>query len=232
MLTLEGVQVTQGGFTLRADVQFAPGVTALLGPSGAGKSTLLNVVAGYSPPDKGRVLWQGQDITHLPPDKRPVAMLFQDNNLFPHLSVEQNLSLALTRGRPNATQRDQMAQALLRVGLEGFGTRKPAALSGGQQSRVALARVLLQARPLVLLDEPFAALGPALKAEMLDLVSQVASESGLQVIMVSHDPRDARRIADHAAVVAEGAVTPPAPTEALLSAPPRALSDYLGPDAL
>lgn len=232
MLRLEGIEVTQGGFTLTADFQLPAGITALLGPSGAGKSTLLNVIAGYQPVAAGRVLWQDRDITALPPADRPVSMLFQDHNLFPHLSVDANLALALTRGRPDGAQRDQMAQALRRVGLDGFGQRKPAALSGGQQSRVALARVLLQARPLVLLDEPFAALGPALKADMLDLLAQVARERNLHVLMVSHDPRDARRIAGHAAVLAEGRVTAPAPTQDLLRAPPKPLLDYMGPDAL
>ena len=106
--------------------------------------------------------------------------------------------------------------------------RKPAQLSGGQQSRVALARVLVQGRDILLLDEPFAALGPALKAEMLDLVAELATESGATLLMVSHDPGDARRIADQVVLVAEGQAHPPRPTADLLDNPPPALKAYLG----
>ncbi|MFD0982608.1 thiamine ABC transporter ATP-binding protein [Tropicimonas aquimaris] len=230
MLQLERLRLVQGDFELSADITFTAPITALLGPSGAGKSTLLNTIAGFTPPTDGRVIWRGKEITPRATMERPVAMLFQDNNLFPHLDVTRNLALALTRGRPTREARDRIAEALARVGLPGYEHRKPAELSGGQQSRVALARVLLQARPLMLLDEPFAALGPALKFEMLDLVAEVAAENGLQVIMVSHDPQDAARIANEAAVVADGVVTPPEPTAELLRSPPPALASYLGID--
>lgn len=228
MLTLEDVTLTRETFRLSADVSFDAGITALLGPSGAGKSTLLDLVAGFSTPDAGRVLWKGADITGLAPAKRPCAMLFQDNNLFPHLTVARNLALALTSGRPNPTQRDQVAAALREVDLDGFSDRKPGALSGGQQARVALARVLLQDRPLLLFDEPFAALGPALKSEMLDLVASKARSRDLQVVMVSHDPQDAVRIADQVSVVADGTVHPPQETSKLFSDPPPELRAYLG----
>jgi thiamine transport system ATP-binding protein len=112
--------------------------------------------------------------------------------------------------------------------MEGLGARKPGQLSGGQQGRAALARALLRARPLLLLDEPFAALGPALKAEMLALVREVAEETGATVLMVTHDPQDARRFADVTMLVAEGRVDAPRETAALFADPPRALSAYLG----
>lgn len=227
MLTLKGIRLQQGNFALTANLAFTAQVTALLGPSGAGKSSLLNVIAGFIKPTNGQVLWHDKDITNRAPAQRPVAMLFQDNNLFPHLTVQANLALALTHKRPNDAQIAQIEAVLKRVDLSGYEARKPAALSGGQQSRVALARVLLQARPLILLDEPFAALGPALKREMLDLVAEVSAEAGMQVIMVSHDPQDASRIAGHSAVVSDGVVTAPTETDALLSNPPKALGDYL-----
>lgn len=228
MLRFEDVRIEQGAFALSANVTLDARITALIGPSGAGKSTLLNAVAGFVAPSAGRILWAGADITATAPAQRPVAMLFQDNNLFPHLSVDQNIALALTHGTPTAAQRARMAEALDSVGLAGFGARKPAALSGGQQSRAALARVLLQSRPLVLLDEPFAALGPALKQDMLDLVAGIARQHDLRVVMVSHDPADAVRIADQACVVADGTVSDPRPTRELLAAPPEALRRYLG----
>lgn len=230
MLTLEQLDIRQDTFELRADFALATGaVAAVIGPSGAGKSTLLNVIAGFFAPVDGRVLWMGQDITALPPAQRPVAMLFQDNNLFPHLTVAQNVGLGI---RPDLrlSRQDQarIAQALTRVGLSGLEGRKPSALSGGQQGRVALARVLVQRCPLILLDEPFAALGPALKNEMLDLVAALAAETGATLLMVSHDPADARRIAPLVIIVADGVALPPQPTLPLLDNPPPALAAYLG----
>ena len=230
MLTLDGVLIQQNAFVLRADFVLETGtVAAVIGPSGAGKSTLLNVISGFFAPVQGRVLWKGQDITDLPPAKRPVAVLFQDNNLFPHLTVAQNVGLGIRPDlRLTSEDHRHVGQALARVGLEGLDGRKPATLSGGQQGRVALARILVQRRPLILLDEPFAALGPALKVEMLDLVAELAAELGATLLMVSHDPQDARRIAPHVILVADGIAMPPQPTEALLNDPPPALAAYLG----
>ena len=195
MLKLDAVQVDNGGFILDADFEVEAGrKVAVIGPSGAGKTTLIEAVAGFLPLRRGRVLWQGRDMAGVGPGKRPVAMLFQDGNLFPHLSVAQNVGLGLRPDlRLDAAQQAEVANAVARVGLAGLETRKPAALSGGQQSRAALARVLVQARPLLLLDEPFAALGPALKGEMLDLVAGLVDEARATLLMVSHDPSDARR---------------------------------------
>jgi len=230
MLTLDKLRVQQGDFDLNADFTLQEGVrTAVLGPSGAGKSTLLGMIAGFVQTASGRVLFRERAITHATPGARPIAMLFQDNNLFPHLDVAQNVGLGITPDlRLSADQKSKVLGALDRVGLAEFATRKPAALSGGQQSRVALARILVQDRPLILLDEPFAALGPALKAEMLDLVSELALENGATLMMVSHDPADARRITDQTILVADGVAHGPQPTATLLDNPPPALQAYLG----
>lgn len=230
MLIVEDLIIRQDDFMLRGAFALQTGaVVAVIGPSGGGKSTLLNVIAGFFDPVAGRVFWDGRDITTLPPAQRPVAMLFQDNNLFPHLTVAQNVGLGIRPDlRLEEKDRMRVAQALTRVGLEGFDTRKPASLSGGQQGRVALARVLVQRRPLILLDEPFAALGPALKAEMLDLVADLAAEIAATLLIVTHDPADARRIASQVILVADGMAHPPQPTAALLDNPPPALAAYLG----
>jgi thiamine transport system ATP-binding protein len=230
MLTLEQLDIRQDTFELRADFALATGaIAAVIGPSGAGKSTLLNVIAGFFAPLEGRVLWMGQDITPLPPAQRPLAMLFQDNILFPHLTVAQNVGLGVRPDlRLSGQDQARVAQALNRVGLSGLEERKPSTLSGGQQGRVALARVLVQRCPLILLDEPFAALGPALKNEMLDLVAALASETGATLLMVSHDPADALRIAPLVILVADGVALPPQPTLPLLDNPPPALAGYLG----
>lgn len=230
MLTFEGVVARQGVFELRGDFEVAAGTrVAIIGPSGSGKSTLLNVVAGFTDVQSGAVLIEGHDMAGLVPGGRPISIVFQDSNLFPHLTVAQNVGLGL---RPSLRlSRDEAARvedALAQVGLDGFGARKPAALSGGQQSRVALARVLLRRKPLLLLDEPFAALGPALRAEMLELVAELSAREGLTVLMVTHDPADARALADLSIFVDEGQVHAPVSTAELLDNPPPALSDYLG----
>ncbi|TXI06328.1 MAG: ATP-binding cassette domain-containing protein [Pseudorhodobacter sp.] len=229
MLQLEGLEIWQEGFRLRADWSVPAGAkVAVIGPSGAGKSTLLMTLAGFVA-HAGRILWQGQDIGPLAPGDRPLSILFQDQNLFPHLTVAQNLGLGLSpRLRLSPADHDRITATLERVGLGGMGGRKPGQLSGGQIGRAALARALLRARPVLLLDEPFAALGPALKVEMLDLVTETAAETGATVLMVTHDPADARRFADLTVLVAEGVAYAPQPTEALFAAPPPALAAYLG----
>ena len=231
MLRLEGLELAQGDFRLRADLEVPRGASvAVMGPSGGGKSTLLSAIAGFLAPRAGRILWDGRDLGPLGPGERPVGMLFQDNNLFPHLSALQNVALGLRPTlRPGAQERARAEAALARVGLAGLEGRRPAELSGGQQGRAALARLLVQDRPLVLMDEPFAALGPALKAEMLALTREVLGGRGATLLMVTHDPADARAVAESAILVAEGRAEPPAPVEALLAEPPPALRAYLGP---
>lgn len=230
MLTCDGLLLQQDDFSLRVDFALKKGgITALIGPSGAGKSTLLAALAGFFAPAAGRVLWQDRNLTDLPPGDRPISVLFQDNNLFPHLSVAQNVGLALRPGlRLTFAEQKKVAQVLADVGLSGMEDRKPGALSGGQQSRAALARVLLADRPVILLDEPFSALGPGLKHEMLDLVQTKLAGPERLVVMVTHDPDDAARIADDVVLVAEGRAAAPVPTGELFANPPAVLADYLG----
>ncbi len=229
MLEFQGVTIRQGGFALTADWSVAPGaLISIIGPSGAGKSTLLAGLAGFAQNVEGRIKWSGSDLPPRP-DARPVSMLFQDNNLFPHLSIAQNVGLGIRPAlRLNTEEIARVSSALARVGLAGLEWRKPAALSGGQQSRAALARVLVQARPIVLLDEPFSALGPAMRVEMLDLVKEVAADLGALVMMVTHDPEEARRLGGRSVLVAEGVAHGPVPVEDLLANPPAALAAYLG----
>lgn len=230
MLEMKDIVLKQGTFEMGADLSVERSARiAVIGPSGAGKSTLLMVLAGFLTPARGRIYWQDEDITGTAPNGRPFSVLFQDNNLFPHMSVAQNVGLGI---RPSLRlSPDELAQveaALSSVGLGGMGARKPSELSGGQQSRAALARVMVQSKPLILLDEPFAALGPALKVEMLDLVAELCRVTGAGLLMVSHDPNDARRICESAILVAEGCAHTPVATDELLSNPPEALRAYLG----
>lgn len=230
MLALETLRLEQGDFSLEADWSVDAGArVAVIGPSGAGKSTLLMGLAGFVPVARGRVLWDGKDIAGLPPGARPLSVLFQEENLFGHMSVAQNVGLGLRADlRLGAAEVARVAASLDRVGLAGLGQRKPRDLSGGQRSRVALARVLLRQRPVLLLDEPFAALGPALKREMLGLVGDIAGESGATVLMVTHDPSDARAFAPQTVLVADGRAGAPVDTGPLLDDPPEALRAYLG----
>ncbi|AZQ65780.1 ATP-binding cassette domain-containing protein [Silicimonas algicola] len=226
MLRLEGVEFARGGFRLAADISVPSGITAVIGPSGGGKSTLLSLIAGFEVPDRGRVLWDRRDLGPLAPGARLVAVLFQDNNLFPHLDVLANVALGLApRTRPTSEDVSRARAALERVGLTGFEDRRPGALSGGQQSRAALARVLLTDRPVVLMDEAFSALGPALRGEMLDLVRDLLPDA--TILMVTHDPDDALRVAQQVIFVEEGRVAPPVPTKAFFDAPSEAVRRYL-----
>ncbi|MBB3994025.1 thiamine transport system ATP-binding protein [Sulfitobacter undariae] len=230
MLKLDQGLIAQGDFQLRADFTLEAGRNyAVIGPSGAGKSTLLAALCGFVPLAAGKLLWEGRDITDAAPGARPMTMLFQDNNLFPHLSVLQNVALGL---RPDfrivAKDKEQIMAALTQVALADYAQVKPGKLSGGQQSRVALARVLVQARPLVLLDEPFAALGPALRNEMLDLLKATIAQTGAAMVMVTHAPEDVRRIADEVIFVEGGQALAPRPAGALMDDPPPELRAYLG----
>lgn len=204
-LSVEQLHVTQGAFTLAADFALpAQSLTAVTGASGSGKSTLLAGIAGFAEAVTGEVRIDDQPILDQPPGERPLSILFQDHNLFPHLTAFQNAALGVSpRLKLTAEMKQRVTEVLEQMGLAGFSERKPAALSGGQCARVALARTLLRARPVLLLDEPFSALDPDLRAEMLDLVQNVVKIHGLTALMVTHMPEDAAQ-ADHHLVIENG----------------------------
>ncbi|MEJ8325204.1 thiamine ABC transporter ATP-binding protein ThiQ [Kosakonia sacchari] len=191
---------------------------AVLGPSGAGKSTLLNLVAGFLTPASGTITIAGEDHTHTTPSQRPVSMLFQENNLFTHLTVRQNIGLGLNPGlKLNSDQQHKLEQIAETMGLESLLARLPEQLSGGQRQRVALARCLVREQPVLLLDEPFSALDPALRQEMLALVQDVCRRQQLTLLMVSHSVEDAARIAERSLVIADGRIAWDGNTDELLS---------------
>ena len=191
---------------------------AILGPSGAGKSTLLNLIAGFLTPARGTLLIEGEDHTTTPPSRRPVSMLFQENNLFSHLNVEQNIGLGLDPGlKLSAEQKEKRRHIAQQMGIETLMARLPGELSGGQRQRVALARCLVREQPVLLLDEPFSALDPALRQEMLTLVSDICRARQLTLLMVSHSVEDAARIASRSVVVADGRIAWQGKTDELLS---------------
>ncbi|PMR72325.1 ATP-binding cassette domain-containing protein [Halomonas heilongjiangensis] len=193
-LALEQIRITLGEVTLlELDAAVGPGeVLTVMGPSGSGKSTLLAFVAGFLAPAfqaTGRIRLDGRDITRLPAERRGIGLLFQDPLLFPHLSVAGNLRFGMPRSTPDRS--DRVEDALGEIGLAGFGDRDPATLSGGQQARVALMRLLLSAPCAVLLDEPFAKLDTHLRHEMRQLVFSRLHEAGLPSLLVTHDREDA-----------------------------------------
>ena len=178
---------------------------AILGESGAGKSTLLNLIGGFQEPDSGLMSWEGKDLAGLDPSNRPVTTLFQGNNLFAHLTVEDNLGLGLHPGlRLDKQDRKRIADALDRTGLTGMGKRKPARLSGGQLQRAALARCLLRDKPVLLLDEPFSALDEATRKQMQALTHSVIKENGLCSLVVTHNPDDAQALEARTLVMENG----------------------------
>jgi putative thiamine transport system ATP-binding protein len=195
-LTLDRVSVLKDGKPFVAlDRHIAPGdVLSVMGPSGIGKSTLLSVVTGTLPPAftfTGRVWLDGRDITDAAPQRRMVGILFQDDLLFPHLSVGANLAFGLRAGGSRAARRSRIEAALAEVDLAGFADRDPATLSGGQKARVALMRMLLAEPCALLLDEAFGRLDTMLRAQVRDLVFARARSRALPVLMVTHDAQDA-----------------------------------------
>jgi thiamine transport system ATP-binding protein len=232
LLQVEDLRFRYEAMEMVFDLTVARGeALALLGPSGAGKSTLLSLVAGFERPLAGRIVIAGAEVTAWTPARRPVTSLFQEHNLFAHLTAGENVGLGLDPGlRLDAAQKRTVAEALSRVGLEGLEARRPAQLSGGQRQRVALARSLVRDKPLLLLDEPFSALDPGLRLEMLDLVAQLQAERGLTLLLVSHNPQDALRIAGRTAFVHDGHILAAGPTGDLLAArEPAELRRFLGP---
>lgn len=192
MIRLDNVFLADDTLPMTFDLQVAAGERiAIVGPSGAGKSTLLNLIAGFVLPTRGEIWLNGENHTQSAPYERPVSMLFQENNLFPHLTVQQNLALGLkTSLKLTALEQDQIEQVADAVGLTSFLSRLPNSLSGGQKQRVALARCLLRDKPILLLDEPFSALDPELRLEMLNLIDELCHSKNLTLLLVTHQPSE------------------------------------------
>ncbi|WP_160121297.1 ABC transporter ATP-binding protein [Rhodovarius lipocyclicus] len=200
---------------------------SLLGRSGSGKSTLLRLVAGFEAPDAGRILIEGRDMAGLPPQARPCAMMFQSYALFPHLSVHENVAYGLRRAGQYSAARVEEWLAL--VGLAGFGARRPAQLSGGQQQRVALARALARKPPLLLLDEPLAALDAGLRAATGAELRRLQRETGTSFVMVTHDQAEALALSDRIALLEGGRVVQIGPPDAVHARPAtRFVAEFLG----
>lgn len=192
------------------DLVLPPGHTvAILGPSGSGKSTLLKVIAGLEPIDSGVLRFAGQDIGHLPPERRGFALMLQDFALFPHLHVQDNVAFGLIeQGVAKAQARAQAQTLLARLGLGHVGRQKVWTLSGGEQQRVALARAVITQPRVLLLDEPFSALDADLRAQLRDEFAQHTRHSAMATLWVTHDEQEARAVGTQGYRLVQGRLLP------------------------
>ena len=205
-------------------------LTTLLGPSGCGKTTTLRMLAGYITPSAGTIMINGTDATRLPPEKRNLGMVFQSYALFPHLTVAENVGFGLKlRKVPAAERRDVVMQNLDLVGLAHLADRKPKALSGGQQQRVALARAIAISPSLLLLDEPLSNLDARLRVQMRSEIRRIQGETGLTVVLVTHDQEEALEMSDTMVVMRAGKVMQTGAPATVFTAPAnRFVADFLG----
>lgn len=230
-ITLDNVRFSFGATDMLFNLHLKAGETGVIvGPSGSGKSTLLNLVAGFEAPLSGHILIGDEEISSEAPAGRPVTMVFQENNLFAHLDVRANVSLGRSPSL-KLSEADRLAvqNAIDRVELTGKENRKPEALSGGERQRVAIARALVRDKPVLLLDEAFASLGPALRQQMLDLIRDLQKETGITVLMVTHTPEDALRFDSTLFFLKEGQIREQGDAAVMLSSSgPQPVRDYMG----
>ena len=202
----------------------------LLGPSGCGKTTTLRIVGGFEKPDQGRVFFEGQDITDVPPNKRPINTVFQKYALFPHMSVGQNVAFGLKiKGKDDAYIRDKIKYALKLVNLDGYENRKIDSLSGGQQQRIAMARAIVNEPKVLLLDEPLGALDLKLRQEMQYELIRLKNELGITFLYVTHDQEEALTMSDKVVVMNGGYIQQMGTPEEIYNEPENAfVADFIG----
>lgn len=207
MLVADRLEFAHPGNPRRYSLSFLamPGqVTSIEGQSGSGKSTLLDLIAGFLTPQTGTLTLDGRSLLDLPPERRPVSILFQTESLFEHLSAGRNIELGLPEKLSRADRDRRVAAALAEVGLAGKERQRASTLSGGEKQRVALARTLLRDRPVVLLDEPFSALDDATRLEVRDLVLRLTKTHGWITLLVSHHADDADKLSSRRYRLSEG----------------------------
>ena len=230
MLQVKNLVVNLDGFKLTADFEIAKGsLISIVGPSGAGKSTLLNALAGFIPVTSGTIKWNGSEITKQDPGLRPLSILFQDYNLFSHLTVKDNIAIGL---RPNLKlndlETDLVNSVIEEVGLSKVKFIKPFQLSGGQRSRVSLARSIVRSKPILLLDEAFSGLGPALRTEMIKLIKNKSIKEKITLIMVSHHIKDAMENKKKVIFVNGGETMKPINISVFINSKDENIREYIG----
>ncbi len=208
MLELKNVKKSYDGTVVLKNISLDIGegeIVSILGPSGCGKTTLLNLILGIVDADGGRIIFNGEDLTDVPMEKRGFNIVFQDYALFPNLNVYQNITYGL-RNRPEISSREEVEELILLLGLEEHLTKRIGQLSGGQKQRVALARTMVMKPRILLLDEPLSALDGVIKESIKDRIRTIAKEYNLTTIIVTHDPEEALTLSDRVMIINDGEI--------------------------
>ncbi len=232
MIAFDRVSLTLGTFRLsdvsltidKGDYYF------IVGPSGAGKTVLLEAIAGLHRPERGRILLRDEEINALPPEKRGIALVYQDYSLFPGMTVADNVCYGLrVRGMRRREARGEVAGLMERFGIDHLADRYPATLSGGEQQRVALARAVAVKPDILLLDEPLSALDPVTQEKFIDDLRQLHREDGLTIVQVSHSRREAHLLATRVAVIIDGTLVDEGKADVVLNTPrSRQVASFVG----
>ena len=209
MLELKNIKKSYDGVTVlkNIDLTISDGeIVSILGPSGCGKTTLLNLILGLTDADSGKIIFDGQDITNVPMEKRGFNIVFQDYALFPNLNVMQNITYGL-KNTPNISTQEEVNELIELLGLKPHLNKKIDQLSGGQKQRVALARTMVMKPKILLLDEPLSALDGVIKESIKEKIKQIARDYHLTTIIVTHDPEEALTLSDKVLIVNDGSIS-------------------------
>jgi spermidine/putrescine transport system ATP-binding protein len=233
LITLEHITKSYDGQIILDDLNlsiYENSFVTLLGPSGCGKTTTLRIIGGFEKPDKGRVVFDGQDITNVPPNKRQLNTVFQKYALFTHMTIAENIAFGLRiKNKTDAYIKDKIKYALKLVNLEGFENRNPNSLSGGQQQRIAIARAIVNEPKVLLLDEPLGALDLKMRQDMQYELKRLKEELGITFIYVTHDQEEALTMSDHIVVMNQGYIQQEGSPETIYNEPENAfVADFIG----
>lgn len=233
LITLEHISKSYDGQLILDDLNlsiYENSFVTLLGPSGCGKTTTLRIIGGFETPDKGRVIFDGKDITSLSPNKRQLNTVFQKYALFTHMTVAENIAFGLKiKNKSDSYIKDKIKYALKLVNLEGYENRSPESLSGGQQQRIAIARAIVNEPKVLLLDEPLGALDLKMRQDMQYELKRLKEELGITFIYVTHDQEEALTMSDHIVVMNQGYIQQEGSPEKIYNEPENAfVADFIG----
>ena len=224
MLELKNIKKSYDGVTVlkNIDLTISDGeIVSILGPSGCGKTTLLNLILGLTDADSGKIIFDGQDITNVPMEKRGFNIVFQDYALFPNLNVMQNITYGL-KNTPNISTQEEVNELIELLGLKPHLNKKIDQLSGSQKQRVALARTMVMKPKILLLDEPLSALDGVIKESIKEKIKQIARDYHLTTIIVTHDPEEALTLSDKVLIVNDGSISQYGAPEEIITTPQNA----------
>ena len=224
MLELKNIKKSYDGVPVLKNIDFsiADGeIVSILGPSGCGKTTLLNIILGLTDTDSGKILFNGEDITNVPMEKRGFNIVFQDYALFPNLNVYQNITYGL-KNKPDLSTKEEVNDLIALLGLQPHLDKKIDQLSGGQKQRVALAKTMVMKPKILLLDEPLSALDGVIKESIKEKIKQIARDYHLTTIIVTHDPEEALTLSDKVLIVNEGCISQYGAPEEIITMPQNA----------